>query len=202
MKAICILSLISLVLSQRSGGWIQDTFASNDIRIDRARSTAEAKFFAETNAKEEEFIIYPFAVYKQLVNGLNYKIFFAAQNIKTNTIELFDYIVYTGAFGAPTNQVFDYQVIGTKKLDYDDKLKITNKKFGKINDAVALYYSPTSNKMSYIETIQVNENVLYTMSIYVVKVQTESQQKPQTLIVMEQDDNTFEVVADIRNFNQ
>lgn len=202
MKSIIILSLLTLTLCDRFGGWTKDSFSSNDLRLEKARTTAEKKFFSDTNAKEEDYIIYPFAVYKQLVNGLNYKIFFAAQNIKTNTLELFDYVIYTGAFGAPVDQVFDYQVIGSKKLAYDSKLKLTNRKFLQINDALLQYFSPTSNTMSFIDTIQLNENVLYTMSVYVVKVQTENEKVPQTVIVMEQEDNTFEVVAEIRNFNQ
>ena len=70
MKSIIILSLLALSLcgfGNNMGAWQKDTFESNDMRIDRARSTAEDDFKAKSNLKDDEAEIYEIAVYHQLV---------------------------------------------------------------------------------------------------------------------------------------
>lgn len=197
MKAILILSLLALSLcgfGNNMGAWQKDTFASNDIRIDRARSTAEDDFKAKANLKDEEAEIYEIAVYHQLVNGLNYKIFFAVRDANTNTVDLYDYVVYTGPFGPDANG--QYEILSSNKLPIENNLSINSAKFGKLNDACAQYVKETKGeKLAYVSTVRTNQNVLYSMSIYVVEVQTMAKRMPETVIVVEDEDGKFEVVA-------
>lgn len=200
MKIISILFILSFTLCSKFGSWTKDSLYQFDYRIDKARTTTEKAFFEKTQFKEEDYLIKPFALYNQLVNGLNYKILFSAQNIKTDEYDIYDYVIYTGPFGESL-QDFDYQVISTKKLNFEKILPLTNTKYENINKVVAKYYSSTSNNLLYIDSIKVNESTSYMMNVYIVTAQTEKYEELQTLIVMEQEDHSFEVVSEIKNYN-
>ena len=196
MKTILIISLLALILGWRSGGWTKESFESNDLQIEKARQAAEKRYYERTNTNEKDVIIYPFAIYKQIVNGVNYKIFFAAQNIKTNDIEFFDYIIYTGPFGKTANKPFEFKVTSEKKIEFEnDTLQSNSRKATKIEQAVSKYYNNLLNSENFVESIKIYNNVLYTMSFYLVKTNS-----PNLLIVMEQENNEFEVVTEIRHF--
>ena len=203
MKSIIILSLLALTLCKgfgMMGSWQKDTFASNDIRIDRARQAAEAKYLQIANVKEDDVELIPLAVYHQLVNGLNYKIIFAARNYNDNSLELYDYNVYTGPFGSEANN-FEYEVISTEKLPIENNLSINSAKFGKINDACAQYIKDTKGeKVAYVSTLRTNQNVIYNFGIYVVQIQTMAKRLPETVIVLEHEDGSFEVAFTLRDF--
>ena len=195
MKTMLIISLLALILGWRSGGWTKESFESNDLQIEKARQAAEKRYYERTNTNEKDVIIYPFAIYKQIVNGVNYKIFFAAQNIKTNDIEFFDYIIYTGPFGKTANKPFEFKVTSEKKIEFEnDTLQSNSRKATKIEQAVSKYYNNLLNSENFVESIKIY-NVLYTMSFYLVKTNS-----PNLLIVMEQENNEFEVVTEIRHF--
>ena len=197
MKSLLILSLLTLSLcgfGSNMGSWQKDTFESNDMRIDRARSTAEDDFKAKANLKDDEAEIYEIAVYHQLVNGMNYKIFFAVRAANTTTVDLYDYVVYSGPFGSDLNG--QYEILSSKKLPIENNLSINSAKFGKLNDACAKYVKDTKGeKLAYVSTVRTNQNVIYSMSIYVVEVQTMAKRMPETVIVVEDEDGKFEVVA-------
>ena len=197
MKSLLILSLLTLSLcgfGSNMGSWQKDTFESNDMRIDRARATAEDDFKAKANLKDDEAEIYEIAVYHQLVNGMNYKIFFAVRDANTNTVDLYDYVVYSGPFGSEPNG--QYEILSSKKLPIENNLSINSAKFGKLNDACAKYVKDTKGeKLAYVSTVRTNQNVIYSMSIYVVEVQTMAKRMPETVIVVEDEDGKFEVVA-------
>lgn len=203
MKSIIILSFLALTLCKgfgAMGSWQKDTFAANDIRIDRARQAAEAKYFQITNEKEEDIELIPLAVYHQLVNGLNYKIIFAARNYNDNSLEFYDYDVYTGPFGSEANN-FEYEVLSTAKLPIENNLSINSSKFGKINDACAQYIKDTrGERIAFVRTLRTNQNVIYNFGIYVVKIQTMAKRLGETVIVLEQEDGTFEVAYSLRDF--
>ena len=122
MKSIIILSLLALTLCKgfgMMGSWQKDTFASNDIRIDRARQAAEAKYLQIANVKEDDVELIPLAVYRQLVNGLNYKIIFA-------TICINFYSVFVECFFDVFGQVEIYvPVIGIFAPEFSADFKRT-----------------------------------------------------------------------------
>lgn len=194
MKAICILAILSMSLCL-TGGWKEESLNSNDMIIDRCRRVAEENFFKKNDVKENDVYIYPFAIYSQLVNGMKYKILFAAKNLKKNTIDICETDVYTGPAGS---RDLTFEVLNQNVLPAENNLPINSANFGKITDAVTKYYSKKNEKLSYITTIRTNENVLYNYGVYLVEVQTQKSKNPQTLVVMEKDLRKFEVVAFIR----
>ena len=192
MKTILVLSLLVFSAAWKTGGWTKDSFESNDLQIEKARQAAEKRYYERNDSNDEDVVLYPFAVYKQVVNGINYKLFFAAQNIHTNAVEFFDYVVYTGPF----DKSLEFKVTSETKMELEDeKLQLTSRKSTKIDQAVSNYYSNRLNSESLTESIKVCNNVLYTMSFYVARTRAQD-----LLVVMEQENNEFEVVAEIRHF--
>ena len=80
MRTLLLISLISYALSSFGaiGGWRRDSFAKNSIYIDRSRSLGEEGIRSNFNINGDDFIVYPLEIYKQLVNGFNYKTIFAS----------------------------------------------------------------------------------------------------------------------------
>jgi hypothetical protein len=197
MKSILFISLLVFALGWRSGGWTQDTFESNDLQIEKARQAAENRYYERTNTNDRQVIIYPFAIYKQIVNGVNYKILFAAQKLKTNDVDFFEYVVYTGPFGKAINDSTEFKVTSEKKIEYEnDTLQLNSRKATQIEEAISRYESNLLNSDNYIKFIKLYKNTAsYGMSFYVVKTKS-----PNLLILMEKENSEFKVVAEIRIF--
>lgn len=190
---IILFSLFLTCLSTKPlGTWEKDTFARDDLYLDRSRSKAQEEYLQNMNLKSEDIDFYPFSVYKQLVNGINFKIFLGAQNRKSNKLELFECIVHTDL----ANPQFTVQ--GSKVLNYEATLSINNSKYNKINNEVGRYLKKRKIPMKYINSINVVPSAIYFYDIYVVSVQTQ-ENGPKTLLLMDDDEEGLEVVADIRN---
>lgn len=189
MRTILLISLFVFILGWKSAGWTKDSFESNDLYIEKARQTAEKRYYERTNSNEQDVIVYPFAIYKQVVNGINYKIFFAAKNIKTNSVQFFEYVVYTGPFGKIANKVFDFKVTSEKEIDFEkDELKLNTRRATKIDQAVSNY----SQNSLRIESIKVYNNATTEINFYVVKTNNSK-----ILVVMQEENYTFTVVSEI-----
>ena len=95
-SSVIILCLVSLMLSSKPlGSWEPDSFSRNDIHLDRSSSLSQKEYLKVANANEDNIIFYPLSVYNQIVNGLNFRIFLAAQNKLTKEIDIFDCVVNT-----------------------------------------------------------------------------------------------------------
>ena len=89
-----------------------------------------------------------------------------------------------------------YEILSSTKLPIENNLSINSAKFGKLNDACTKYVRETKGeKLAYVSTVRTNQNVLYSMSIYVVEVQTMAKRMPETVIVVEDEEGKFKVVA-------
>ena len=63
-SSVIILCLVSLMLSSKPlGSWEPDSFARNDIHLDRSRSLSQKEYLKVANANEDNIIFYPLSVY-------------------------------------------------------------------------------------------------------------------------------------------
>ena len=192
-SSVITLCLISFILSSKPlGSWEPDTFARDDLYLDRSRSLSEKEYLKVSNSNEENIFFYPISVYKQIVNGVNFRIFLAAQNTKTNDIDLFDCIVNTPF--QKTNQ--DFSVYTSKILKMSGNVSINNSQYNSVNTVVGNYIRQIGESMKFITSMLVYKNVIYDLNMFIVKVRTDKSMK--TLILKENEDKKIEVAASLR----
>lgn len=192
-SSVITLCLISFILSSKPlGSWEPDTFARDDLYLDRSRSLSEKEYLKVSNSNEDNIFFYPLSVYKQIVNGVNFRIFLAAQNAKTNDIDLFDCIVNTPF--QKTNQ--DFSVYTSKILKSSGNVSINNSQYNSVNTVVGDYIRQIGESMKFITSMLVYKNVIYDLNMFIVKVRTDKSMK--TLILKENEDKKIEVAASLR----
>lgn len=198
MKAILICALFSLTLCM--GSWTKESLYSNDLMIDRSRQAAEKHYYELTGLSKQEARVYPFAVYSQLVNGVNYKILFAVKNKNTGEISFHDYTVFTGTFADRKAKKMKFDVTGTLQMKPDNaNVPINSLKFAGINDAISLYYKNINEKLGYVNTISsttANGRDAPYGKVYLAKLQTQQKHGPQFAVLMEEN-GKFEVCTTI-----
>lgn len=193
ISSVITLCLISFILSSKPlGSWEPDTFARDDLYLDRSRSLSEKEYLKVSNSNEDNIFFYPISVYKQIVNGVNFRIFLAAQNTKTNDIDLFDCIVNTPF--QKTNQ--DFSVYTSKILKMSGNVSINNSQYNSVNTVVGDYIRQIGESMKFITSMLVYKNVIYDLNMFIVKVRTDKSMK--TLILKENEDKKIEVAASLR----
>lgn len=192
-SSVIILCLLSFISSSKPlGSWELDTFARDDLYLDRSRSLAEKEYLKVANTNEDSIFFYPLSVYKQIVNGMNFRIFLAAQNRNTNDIDLFDCVVNT-----PFQQSNkDFSVVSSKILKISGNVSINNSKYNSVNTVVSNYIKQIGESMKYITSIMRYKNVIYDLDMFIVKVRTSESLK--TLILTENEDKKIEVAASLR----
>lgn len=193
ISSVITLCLISFILSSKPlGSWEPDTFARDDLYLDRSRSLSEKEYLKVSNSNEDNIFFYPLSVYKQIVNGMNFRIFLAAQNAKTNDIDIFDCIVNTPF--QKTNQ--DFSVYTSKILKSSGNVSINNSQYNSVNTVVGDYIRQIGESMKFITSMMIYKNVIYDLNMFIVKVRTDKSMK--TLILKENEDKKIEVAASLR----
>ena len=192
-SSVITLCLVSLILSSKPlGSWEPDTFARNDIHLDRSRRLSQTEYLKVENVNEDNIIFYPLSVYKQIVNGLNFRIFLAAQNKLTKEIDILDCIINTPF--QQSNQ--EYTVYSSKILQMKGNVSINNSQYNSVNTVVSNYIKKQGESMKFVTSLMVYENVIYDLNMFIVNVRTAESMK--TLILKENEDKKIEVVASLR----
>ena len=189
-SSVITLCLVSLILSSKPlGSWEHDTFARNDIQLDRSRRLSQTEYLKVENVNEDNIIVYPLSVYKQIVNGLNFRIFLAAQNKLTKEIDILDCIINT-----PFQQ--SKQEYTSKILQMNGNVSINNSQYNNVNTVVSDFIKKKGDNMKFVTSMMLYENVIYDLNMFIVNVRTAESMK--TLILKENEDKKIEVVASLR----
>ena len=192
-SSVITLCLVSLILSSKLlGSWEPDTFARNDIHLDRSRRLSQTEYLKVENVNEDNIIFYPLSVYKQIVNGLNFRIFLAAQNKLTKEIDILDCIINTPF--QQSNQ--EYTVYSSKILQMKGNVSINNSQYNNVNTVVSDFIKKKGDNMKFVTSMMLYENVIYDLNMFIVNVRTAESMK--TLILKENEDKKIEVVASLR----
>ena len=192
-SSVITLCLVSLILSSKPlGSWEHDTFARNDIQLDRSRRLSQTEYLKVENVNEDNIIFYPLSVYKQIVNGLNFRIFLAAQNKLTKEIDILDCIINTPF--QQSNQ--EYTVYSSKILQMKGNVSINNSQYNNVNTVVSDFIKKKGDNMKFVTSMMLYENVIYDLNMFIVNVRTAESMK--TLILKENEDKKIEVVASLR----
>ena len=179
-SSVITLCLVSLILSSKPlGSWEPDTFARNDIHLDRSRRLSQTEYLKVENVNEDNIIFYPLSVSKQIVNGLNFRIFLAAQNKLTKEIDILDCIINTPF--QQSNQ--EYTVYSSKILQMKGNVSINNSQYNNVNTVVSDFIKKKGDNMKFVTSMMLYENVIYDLNMFIVNVRTAESMK--TLILIE-----------------
>ena len=157
----CTCKLISF------GGWEKDSFARDDLSLDRSRSMAMKQYLKENNLSGDDVLFHPLGVYKQLTNGLNYKIILACQNQTTKKVTIYECDVFASL------DFRDFNVIYSKTLPFENNVvNITDPKFIKINEYLNTMLSKTKQSLKYITLIKRSDYIISQDEVFVVNANT------------------------------
>ena len=194
MRTLLLISLISYALSSFGaiGGWRRDSFAKNSIYIDRSRSLGEEGIRSNFNINGDDFIVYPLEIYKQLVNGFNYKTIFAFFDSVHNSVQVFTSVVYTGPFSRKTPS---FQLMNVDKVQSTEVPSNDAELISKVDKAIKGYL-----KKNDVDDVHIVKTFMNPMgkktNVHVVK----SGEKGQ-FVVFEDDNGNISVDAYI-NINK
>lgn len=180
--------------NQRVGTYVKDSFRSNDIRIDRAWRTVEREYLAMSNLKDTEVDLFRIAIYKQLVNGLNYKVFFGSLQKSTNELKLFDYVVYTGPL-TQSSDPFHFELTSNKELVNDNSISLKKSQSDQIQKLISTLIEKQGDSLVEFTVPRLQVNVLGKASIYVIKVQTKTNKVPKNYLIFKDEDEKLEMIA-------
>lgn len=150
-----------------TGGWTRDSFAKNSLYIDRSRSSGEEAIKANFGINDEKSIVYPLEIYKQLVNGFNYKTVYAFYDTEKDVIDGFSAVVYTGPFSKKTPT---FEVINVEKLESSEEVVNDSKLIQKVDDALNKYLN--RNDIHNSQIVKTFKKPI-TMNTFVYVVKTE-----------------------------
>lgn len=194
-KIAIFIAIILIAFScQRVGSYVRDSFASNDIRIDRAWKTVLAEYHQMSTLKKEEVDIFPIAIYKQLVNGLNYKVFFGSVNKISNELQLFDYVLYTGPLTQSPDPFF-FQLTSSKELVDHPDIALRKYEYEQIKKIISFQVEYDKESLVNLSVSRTYINVLGTASIYVVTAEKENQELPENYLIFQDENGKLEMIA-------
>ena len=170
MRTIALISIFLLGTAFSfglTGGWTRDSFAKNSLYIDRSRSKGEEAIKANFGVNDEKTIVYPLEIYKQLVNGFNYKTVYAFYDTEKDVIDGFSAIVYTGPFSKKTPS---FEVINVEKLESSETVVNDAKLIKKIDDVLNKYLNRNDiHNSQIVKTFK--KPITMNTSVYVVKTE-------------------------------
>ena len=171
----CACKLISF------GGWEKDSFARDDLSLDRSRSMAVKQYLKDNNLSEDDILFHPLAVYKQITNGLNYRIVLACQNQITKTVTLYECDVFASL------DFRDFSVLQSKSLPFENNVvDITDPKFIKVNEYLNTMLSKSQKTLKYITLIKRSEHIVSQDDVFIVNASTQDG-KEVSFVLLEQD---------------
>lgn len=154
------------------GIWEKDSFEKNDLYIDRSRSLSVKQIFAHyyENKNEKDLFDYPLEIYRKIVNGFRYKLFFVVNDKSTDEIKFYTTIVNSGPFSErkPTFIIDQVEVMKPEN-------KITNNKstLSKIQKALDNFFNLNNTEVTVVSQYTLPE--ISSSMFYLIKTQTNQQ---------------------------
>ena len=194
---LCFVSLSMSIPINSLGGWTRDSFQSNNAYIDKCRSIGENAIITKYNLTSSQNEFYPIEIYKQLVNGFNYKIVYLVYNSISNETHLYTAVVYTGPF---SSSIPVFTLINTNEHKEEKKGVIISKEIKtKIEKAINEYtHTPTNNNKLNIIIDKVIMNVINSNKTNVYLVHIKSLVNKEEFCIFEDENGDMKIDAVIK----
>lgn len=192
MKAFVILAIAlpSLMSASIVGGFYQLPIDKNETMINKTKEQAEKDIVSKSGYSKSNYNFYPLALFDQIVNGVNYKVYYALQKKGSSSADIIENTYHYA------NKKFD--LVKTKTLDTSGNEKTIKKDEmvkEKMRNALSRYFFDLKLKVSDISINDIYEKVMNHISFYTAQAKVGKDKKNVNVVVMEKEDKTFEVVA-------
>lgn len=198
------LILVVLIVSQtlaidpiRVGSYIKDSFQKNDANIDRAFRMVRDGILAKSQEKSDLSVV-PVAIYRQIVNGINYKIITGIKDSKNLKVELAYGIVYSGPFGEDHNSQKPTLTL-LESLTSDSNLTLEETALISLQGSISDVLKLTDTTLSKVHKVFSYPNLVYDESYYIVSAQTikENVSKDKIFILSQEKGKVAQVITQI-----
>ena len=182
--------LLFIAINSIPGGWEKGSFRENDLKIDRAYKKA-FELYSKENPNSDIDSIRRLTLYKQLVNGINYRMCFIDLKSDLNVIQ--EYIISGPPFGkSKSEQKFEL----FEKNTYKPKkglLLVNDSKYPRIQNTLYGWVKNLRENLLYITKIEIVE--AYLDNFYIVTARTEEKEHIYVVSQSKQDTDEYEALA-------
>lgn len=193
---ILLLAGISLVISQRPGAFAEISLDLNETGVNATKDLAKRDIISQKGYSESSYNLIPLALFSQIVNGINYKIFYGAQEKGSDSVDLFEYDIYSGPFSAGAD---DYTITKSSELEEADTQKLTSDliRMARLKNAIGRHFFPERKGTKQEEIKKSYKKVLFNTVFHIVNAVVGDQNEKVNLLVIEREDKTFEVISEL-----
>ena len=187
---ICTLLFIG-VMSQM-GGWKKGSFREDDLGIDRAYKKAFEEYSKENPGSDIDSTV-RLTIYRQFVNGINYRMTFIDLKRELNVIQ--EYVISSPPFSNYRDKPFQLYAQASHRPS-EENLSLNDEKVGRIQKELFKVYKESRDFIYNINKIEVVETTLDFFYI----VYTGSKNKEQIFVAgqSKEDNYNFEVVEKLK----
>ena len=181
--------LIVISSSALSGGWKKGSFRENDVNLDGAFRKA-FEIYSKENPKADIDYTQRLTLYRQVVNGINFKMCFI--DLKSNLNEIHEYIINnppTPSSNGERDLVFNF----FDKKDYqvkNDLISVNDARYPRIQNTLFGYLRNSGENILFINKIEMVESSLD--NFYIVYAQGEKKEHVYVVGQSKEDDDDYE----------
>ena len=192
MKFLILLILLSFYLTTSAligGGWKKGSFKENDIKIDQAFRKA-FEIYSKENPKADIDYTQRLTLYRQVVNGINYKMCFI--DLKSNLNEIHEYIINNPP-STSSNDERDLVFNFFEKKDYqvkNDLISVNDARYPRIQNTLFGYLRYSGENILFINKIEMVESSLD--NFYIVYAQGEKKEHVYVVGQSKEDNDDYE----------
>ena len=191
-----LLIILTSIQSQRLshellGGWNEKELTEKDPDYSQTLQSIET-YISEQGFSLDETDIIPFGFFKQIVNGINYRILFAVKEKTSNVPTIYDINFHKSKSEMKIIYAKNPENTGTNLSDKDKK---------KLENAVLKYYFEKLYKVKELEIQYEYHNFdgLNKYGVYdvIAQLENEKEKVSKRMIVVHRNDKTFEVETEL-----
>ena len=182
---ILFFCLIVSAFSALSGGWKRGSFKENDVFIENAFRKA-FEIYSEENHYAELDYLQRLTIYRQMVNGINYRMCFIDLKSYVNVVQ--EYIIAGPSFGQNTKDpAFNFFEKNTYTAK-SENISVNDKRYPRIQNTLFGYLKKFDENILFINKIEIVETPFD--NFYIIEAQGEK--KEHTYVVGQSKENSDE----------
>ena len=186
MKSTLFFFLLSCLIvispSALSGGWKKGSFRENDVNLDGAFKKA-FEIYSKENPNSDIDYVQRLTIYRQVVNGINYKMCFIDEKSDLNVVQ--EYVISGQPFGSnekePNFRFFEKNTFKAKS----ETIQVSDKRYPRIQNTLFGFLKNSGENILFINKMEIVETSFD--NFYIVSAQGEK--KEHVYVVGQSKDN-------------
>ena len=173
--------------------WGEKTICEKTQYFSDILEIVENYFVKEEGYSLDETDIIPFGLFKQTINGINYRLLCAIKKKSSDTPTIFDIIIH--------KHNNEFKLVSSKSLE-DSSIDMTEKNKKKIEAAIMKYYIKEAYNVKEFEIEYEYHNLggLYNYAIYdvIASLEVDDESVEKRLLIIYRNDRTFTVEEELK----